>query len=190
MAAKKEIRLAVLKARRNLSQQETMEKSSHICESVVSHPWFQKAKTVLLYMDYNREVMTGQIIERAWELGKCVGVPKVHGKTMEYYRIESFEDLEEGAYGIREPRKECPRIQTEGAKRGDILAVMPGVAFDSERNRIGYGGGYYDKYFEKKDNINKMAVAFELQMVPCIDAEEFDLKPDCIVTEKQLYCPD
>lgn len=190
MATKKEIRAEVQKERRKLSRKDLLEKSRYIFESVAAHPWFQEAEIILLYMDYNGEVMTESIIERAWELGKCVGVPKVHGKSMEYYLIQSFGDLEAGAYGIREPKEGCPLLRTESRKQGEVLAVMPGVAFDAERNRIGYGGGYYDKYFENKGNINKIAVAFELQMVPHIEAEKFDLRPDCIVTEKQLYCPD
>lgn len=190
MVTKKEIRSEVLKRRRALTRQEIIEKSQCISGAVLSHPWFHAADTILLYMDYNKEVMTAQMIEKGWEMGKRIGVPKVHGKTMEYYQITSFEDLEAGAYGIREPGVGCPLIQTDTENSGSLLAIMPGVAFDAARNRIGYGGGYYDKYYEHKSNINKIAVAFEAQMVAAIPAEPFDLKPDCIVTEKQLYCPD
>lgn len=190
MVTKREIRSEALKRRRALTQQEVIEKSRRITETVISHLWFLSADTILLYMDYNKEVMTAQMIEKGWELGKRIGVPKVHGETMEYYHITSFDDLEAGAYGIREPREGCRLIEADTEKNSGFLAIMPGVAFDAARNRIGYGGGYYDKYYENKSNINKIAVAFEAQMVAAIPAEPFDLKPDCIVTEKQLYCPD
>ncbi len=76
----------------------------------------------------------------AWKLGKTVWVPKVHGETMDFYEITSFDELKPGAYGISSPMPEYLHRQTTD------LMIMPGVAFDTNRNRVGYGGGYYDRY--------------------------------------------
>lgn len=193
METKKETRSLVLKRRRALSQEETEEKSRDICKSVIEHPWFGEADIILLYMDYNHEVMTGQMIEAAWSMGKCVGLPKVHGDHMEYYRVDSYEQLIPGTFGIMEPKEGLLRLEIakdDNETKTKVLAVMPGVAFDRKLDRIGYGGGYYDRYYEKRTKIRKIAVAFELQLVPFIEAEQFDLRPDLLVTEKQLYCPD
>lgn len=191
MVTKKEIRTEVLKRRSTLSTEEVESKSNIIYKEIIGHPWFKDASMLLVYMDFKKEVMTRALIEKAWELGKTVGVPKVIGKTMEYYAITDFDDLEKGTMGIMEPKKECPLIDLSDGqvKSEEVFVIMPGVAFDRERNRIGYGGGYYDRYFADKEHIKKMAVTFEIQLVDHIDTESFDLKPHCLLTEKQLYTP-
>lgn len=92
---------------------------------------FKNADNLLAYIDFRGEVATGTLIEKAWELGKKVYVPRVAGKEMEFYRIHSFEDLEKGAYGILEPKKECPVY--EAGEGQTTLAILPGSVFDKKR---------------------------------------------------------
>lgn len=79
---------------------------------------------------------------------------------------------------------DCPVIREHDSR---TVVIMPGVAFDCSRNRIGYGGGYYDRYFAGYDSVYKIAAAYDLQIVEQVPAEPFDLKPDCIVTESHIY---
>ena len=95
------------------SKEEVREKSLRIIRRIEETETFKNADNLLAYIDFRGEVATGTLIEKAWELGKKVYVPRVAGKEMEFYRIHSFEDLEKGAYGIQEPKKECLFMKPE-----------------------------------------------------------------------------
>ena len=137
MDRKKEIRAKILKMRQALPKEEVREKSLRIMRRIEETETFKNADNLLAYIDFRGEVATGTLIEKAWELGKKVYVPRVAGKEMEFYRIYSFEDLEKGAYGILEPKKECPVY--EAGEGQTTLAILPGSVVDEKKNRVGYG---------------------------------------------------
>ncbi len=156
---------------------------------------YKKADTVFIYADYNKEVKTETIITDALKNGKKVALPRVYkhevsaegvsGKYMKFHYIKSFGDLEKGYNGIREPRTELEIADDDTA---NALMIMPVVAFDNERNRVGYGGGFYDKYLESHTVLCKVGIAYEEQKVDSIDdKDEHDIRPDIIVTEKNIY---
>ena len=132
MDRKKEIRAKILKMRQALPKEEVREKSLRIMRRIEETETFKNADNLLAYIDFRGEVETGTLIEKAWELGKKVYVPRVAGKEMEFYQIHSFEDLEKGAYGILEPKKECPVY--EAGEGQTTLAILPGSVFDEKRN--------------------------------------------------------
>ena len=181
MDSKKDIRRRVLEKRNCISDKEWEDKSRLICEKVVTHPFFLQADVIYCYVDYRREVGTREIIEQAWRSAKKVAVPKVLGDEMEFYYIQSFEDLEEGYKGIPEP------MQTDLAQDENMLVIMPGAAFDKTCNRIGYGKGYYDKYLQIHPSCKMIALAFELQMLEAIPADTHDICPNIIITEENTY---
>ena len=181
MEEKRLIRKQIFAARKQCSDAQVEEWSHQITDQVLKLSEFMKANHILAYADYNHEVMTRYIIEEAWKAGKEVAVPKVVGKDMVFYRLTDFSQLEPGYFGIPEP------VRGEIVKWEDALMVMPGVAFDPENNRVGYGGGFYDKYLEKHPNLHAVAIAFELQMYRELPFEEHDIKPEKVVTEKQSY---
>ena len=181
MEEKRLIRKQIFAARKQCSDAQVEEWSHQITDQVLKLSEFMKANHILAYADYNHEVMTRYIIEEAWKAGKEVAVPKVVGKDMVFYRLTDFSQLEPGYFGIPEP------VRGEIVKWEDALMVMPGVAFDPENNRVGYGGGFYDKYLEKHPNLHAIAIAFELQMYRELPFEEHDIKPEKVVTEKQSY---
>ena len=184
MDRKKEIRAKILKEREALSKEDVAQKSHQIVKRLEELDCFQKAEKLLVYMDFRGEVATGELIRKAWQDGKEVYVPRVAGKTMEFYQIASFDDLEKGAYGILEPKKACRPFEKGDEK---VLAILPGSVFDEKKNRIGYGGGFYDRYFEKRLNIVRIAVAYEMQIVEEIETEAFDLPADYVVTEGRVW---
>jgi 5-formyltetrahydrofolate cyclo-ligase len=181
MESKKDIRKRVLEKRNCIPDKEWEDKSRLICEKVVTHPFFLQADAIYCYVDYRHEVGTRGIIEYAWSSGKRIAVPKVNGDKMEFYYIQSYEDLKEGYKGILEPEGLCP------AKDENALIIMPGAAFDKCANRIGYGKGYYDKYLQFYTNHKTIALAFELQMVDVIPADTHDICPNIIITEENTY---
>lgn len=180
MEEKKLIRKQIFAARKERTDEEIREMSRLVTETVTGLPVFLEASRILAYVDYNHEVMTGEIIEAAWKLGKEVAVPKVSGKDMIFYKLTDFAQLESGYYGIREPA----RGEIVDWEKG--LMIMPGVAFDEENHRVGYGGGFYDRFLEKHPQIDTVALAFEFQILPQVPYESTDILPCQIVTEKRV----
>ncbi|MGN0332105.1 MAG: 5-formyltetrahydrofolate cyclo-ligase, partial [Lachnospiraceae bacterium] len=138
METKKEIRKQIRKIRNQLEPDVWQRATEKITSNVIQSDNFREATDVLCYINIEGEVGTRQIIEEAWRLGKNVWVPKVFGDDMEFFCIHSFLELEEGAFGVPEP--------TGNGEKADLsygLIIVPGIAFDHMRNRIGYGKGFY-----------------------------------------------
>lgn len=179
---KRQIRSEILKKRRALSEEEQEKMARNCTKRLIELDAFQAASTILVYMSYNGEMMTDYIIDEARRQKKLVAAPTVLGKEMEFFTFSSKEELVPDKHGILEP---IPNNQT---KIGDneALIIMPGVAFDEQKNRVGYGGGFYDRYLEKHQNLKKIAIAYEFQVIDSVPAEEFDQRPDYIITEEKV----
>ena len=184
METKKEIRSCILKQRRAQSK-ETCEKSSMvIAEKLLALPEYRKAKNIYAYMDFSGEVKTEMILKESLRLGKNLWLPRVNGDIMDFFRVRSKDDFEIGAYGILEPKGESKAGKEEAR---DGFMVVPGVAFDADRNRIGFGGGYYDKYLELYPELFTAAVAFGFQIVEGVPTEANDIRPQKLIIEERIY---
>ncbi len=181
MIDKKLIRKEVFKRRKAASAEDLNSWSHAIAQKVCKTDLYQNAQTIYTYVAYNREVETRIIIEQAWADGKKVAVPRVEGDVMNFYLIQSYDELEPGCMGIPEPATSIP------ANDEHALMIMPGVAFDRKKNRVGYGGGYYDKYLEAHPGLGKLAVAFEFQFMDEVPVEPTDICPEMIITESSIY---
>lgn len=193
METKKEIRKEVLKRRRECPIQTRHTFSEIIAEKIVCHPWFKEAESIYCYVDFDGEVETRNMIETAFKTGKQVYVPKVHGSWMQFYPVMSLNDLKPGSFGILEPvisekyQNHTKQVSSENdSALGKALMIMPGIAFDADRNRIGYGRGYYDKYLKEHPGFRTIALAFECQIVERIPAETLDIRPQQIITEMRM----
>lgn len=181
METKKEIRKKIFAKRKEYTEEQIQSMSAVICDIVTKLPEFQAADAIYAYADFNHEVMTGGIIKAAWKAGKKVAVPKVHGKDMIYYRLTDFSQLAPGTFRVPEP------VDGEAVNWEEALMIMPGVAFDKNRHRVGYGAGYYDRYLEAHKEHPTVALAFEFQMVEEAPSEPTDILPRKIVTENKVY---
>ena len=181
METKKAIRDRVIGLRDSLSAEEVRQKSLAVTETVVSLPAYRRSREILIYADYRNEVSTRYLIERAWHDGRKISLPVCRGKEMRFYRLRDFSELRKGAFGIPEPG------DTEPAGNEDTLVIMPGVAFDRELHRIGYGGGYYDRYLKEHPGIYSIALAFELQVLEKVPFLPHDIRPHILVTERTTY---
>jgi len=180
-AEKKEIRKEIKRLRAEHTDEQIHQMSLELCERLTALEVYQKAEVVYAYVDCKHEVETRDIIRAAWKAGKKVAVPKVLGQDMQFFYIRSFEeDLEDGYFGIREPKEVNPAYEEEA------LLLMPGVAFDEMRHRVGYGGGFYDRFLEKHPKMTTVALAFEFQIKEQVPFEEFDILPTKIVTEARV----
>ena len=186
MNDKKKIRRAILKERQALSLDEVANKSAVICARISAMDAFCRAKTVMLFLPFRNEVDTRPLIEALWAAGKRVLVPLCQPDvTLIPCRIGQLADLQPGTWGILEPKPEC-RLPVP-AEEIDLV-VVPGVAFDSQGNRLGYGGGYYDRFLPRlKPGTPKVAIAFDMQMVPKLESDAYDQAMDLVVTEAGVY---
>lgn len=188
---KGKIRKEVLKRREAIDKEAHRLASLKLADRIIGHQWFYGSDTILVFASYGSEIDTTEIILEALRTGKRVYVPKVEGEQMNFYRIESFAQLRPGYKGIPEPILETattghndPGICAEPyqyvvEEMPHTLMIMPGVAFDPFRNRIGYGKGFYDKYLADKQELQlrTIAVGFRCQQVEEIPAQETDMKP-------------
>lgn len=188
---KREIRKQILKKRDLLSLEYRKEANEKIFQKLVSLKEYKEAGLIMPYINYKSEVDTKKLIMQALTERKRVAVPKVLNRSgeMEFYEITSLQEVISGYKGIEEPDiigKSPLDIKREPGK---VLLIMPGAAFDSLCNRIGYGGGFYDRYLEKYscDNLNTLALCYEIQIVEKIESEIFDQKPAMVLTEKEEH---
>ena len=201
---KRTLRKIILQKRGEISSEELQEKSKKITKQIIASEEFRTADIILLYASYNSEVDTTDILRHALATGKALYLPKVQGDKMEFYQVFEEEELQIGYHGIREPEEKLDRrfalpqdMKIQSSQKTNILMLLPGAVFDREGNRIGYGGGFYDKYLAKLESqmaglssvrLKKWALAFECQMVEQgqIIAESYDMRVDCIITEKNI----
>ncbi|KMZ55018.1 5-formyltetrahydrofolate cyclo-ligase [Dorea sp. D27] len=177
MAEKEEIRKLILKKRLEISPVEWQNGTEAITREIISHVWFREATDIYCYVDCRKEAGTRPLMEEAWRLGKTVWVPKAEEVEMDFYEIHSFDELSRGCFGVLEPAIGA------AADGKDGLVIMPGVAFDARRGRIGYGKGYYDRYLRKHPGLHTIAAAFDIQIVEEVPQEEEDVRPQLIITE-------
>lgn len=187
---KKKLRKEMLARRDALTIQERKEKSEEIAKHVITLEEFQNANVVLIYDSIRSEVETAEIAQEAKSQNKMVYYPRVIGNEMKFYLVDEATEMEISPYGIWEPKPEST-VEYEPNEGDKVFVLMPGAAFDEEGNRIGYGGGYYDKYLQwlggivPSENICKLAVAYKCQLLEAgvIESELHDVKVDGIVTE-------
>ncbi len=175
---KKELRKKCLERRRDTDEKE--EKSKIITSAILENPNYQEAKIVALYNSMGSEVDTKELIKQSILKKNVVLLPKVKDKRLIFVKVDESTSFELSNYNIEEPISDEEYL-------GEIdLMIVPGVAFTKEGKRLGYGGGYYDRYLEGK-NIPTLALAFESQIVEEIPSEDHDILVDVIQTEKKSY---
>ncbi len=182
METKQEIREQIRKLRSGISADDWQAATDIIAQKVIASDSFREATDLYCYMDFDGEAGTEHIIDEAWRLGKDVWLPRVADGEMEFYLVESEKELVRGTFGILEPSGKGVK-----ASGRDGLAIVPGIAFDRRRNRIGYGKGFYDRYLRAHPNLEKIGIAFDIQLVDKIPAKEYDCRMNMIFTEKIEY---
>lgn len=183
MVRKQDIRKEFLKKRNSLSEEKVEKYSKLITDKVLALKQYREADEILIYASYQKEVSTYEIMTEALQAGKTVYCPKVLGAgIMEFYQIASLEEIVPGYKNIPEPQILTHPYETSNLAKA--FMIMPLVAFDTQNNRLGYGGGFYDRYLQRFPLIKRIALGFECQKyLPGLPAEETDQKPEIIITE-------
>ena len=195
MISKEKVRRKALEARDGLGKAWRGEKSQVIIEEVLQSEMYRRARVVLSYSAIRSEVETEFLNRNVLEQGKKLYLPKTYpeDKKMSFYPVENLAALKKGYQGILEPEEtvSLEMIFAEGKRyaKEDVLMIMPGVTFDENGHRMGYGGGYYDRYLHQYgEKLTSMLIAFDEQKALIIPSEKCDVKPNYIVTQSGLIC--
>ncbi|RGS80316.1 5-formyltetrahydrofolate cyclo-ligase [Coprococcus sp. AF21-14LB] len=182
---KAEKRKKYLYLRDTLSKDERRKKSKQICHTLCMLEEYRQAVNVFCYVSFRSEVETIALIDQILLDQKHLYVPRVFGREMCFFEIHSRADLISGNFGILEP------VLRQGIEEAlpseDSLMILPGVAFDTEGRRLGYGGGYYDRYLEHVSGCKRIGLAYERQIADVLPQEVSDIAADMVITEKQVY---
>ncbi len=162
--------------KRAMTTAEIEEKSRILGEKFRQSPAYQATKSIYGYLPYNQEVRTVPMLEQALKDGKKVAVPKCYGDEMKFLWMEDLSLVEKGYAGIPEPIADGPVADDDTA-----LVLMPGLAFDPQGHRIGYGGGFYDHFLAEEPGHPKVALCYDFQMLPHLETEEFDIPVDQVL---------
>ena len=173
---KKSLRAMIREQKRAMTEAQITEKSAALGALLRSSDLYRQAKTVYGYLPYNQEVRTTPMLAQALLDGKRVAVPKVFGQTMKFLYIDDLSLVAPGYAGIPEPIADGPEADDPNA-----LVLMPGLAFDTEGHRIGYGGGFYDRFLEKEPNHPTLALCYDFQLLPHLETEAHDIGVDCVL---------
>lgn len=166
---------------KELSPEQVREGSRQVVRHLFTCPEYQRAKTVMAFLSLPGEVDTADILADCWQGGKRVVVPRIDSdqKTMVAVEIRDLAGLAVNWYGIREPVGGPPIPPTE-----IDLVLVPGLGFDLEGNRLGRGGGYFDRFLSRlQTRAVKCGLGWEKQIVECVPVRPWDVKVDMLVTE-------
>lgn len=188
---KKELRREISKKRKefiNDSRKSIFD--SAICHKIINSSLYKDAEILLVYIPAPMENNIFPVIRKAWEDGKPVLSPKCIPETREmvFYRINSMSEIvpSEVYRSIKEPSEKCRKWTAERFDKRDTLCIVPAMTFDSEGYRLGFGGGYYDRFLAKLENAVTIGCCYDYLMCGKVPTDSYDQKVDWVMTEKKL----
>lgn len=180
---KKQLRKEIKAKKAAMTQGQIEACSRELTRQTLQSPLFQNASSVYGYLSYNQEVRTGALLEAARAAGKRVAVPKVFGDTMRFLWLDDPEAVALGYCNIPEPVADGPEADDPHA-----LVLMPGLAFDPKGHRIGYGGGFYDKFLASEPEHPTLALCYDFQMLPHLETDPYDVPVDQVLWAEVEEC--
>lgn len=180
---KKLLRKEMMNKRNSILEEEKKERDICILNKLLKTSEYKNSKVIFIYIGYSSEINTSNFIKKFLKDNKVVCVPRTNyeGKYMEAVVINSLENLSKDKYGILEPDKDLNPIDIDNID----LVILPGLAFDNKGGRLGYGGGYYDKYLSNmSDDVVKIALCYDFQVVDNVPMEEHDICADLLITDR------
>ena len=189
---KEALRENMKKMRDAIPEDQRKTEDAQLLDIITKTALYQEAQSILTYVSFGSEVSTRDLIDRAMKDGKKVYVPRVNGDTMEFYRFEEWKELEESRLGILEPDKNPAKrfpyeLHISLDRAQDCVFIVPGLAFDSHCNRLGYGGGYYDRYLQGFEKRMTLGIAYSEQIVDRVPVTNRDQSLDLVVTPQGAY---
>lgn len=184
---KSELRKLFSERRRSLSAEERAKLSLRLCENVCSLKIFKEASAVLSFSPLEHETDVSPINEAVLSLGRTLALPRcVKGtREMDFYTVRTQNDLEKGSFSVLEPRSDRPLFVPKGGIKA--LCIVPALAYDSDGFRLGYGGGYYDRYLSEYGRcLAVIGVAYGDFLVQALPKDTLDVAVDAVVTDREI----
>lgn len=191
MMTKIQIRDDVKQKRKQLDSCLLHSASKQITRQIASLKVFKEAATVFLYAAFKDEVQTKYLHDIAKAEGKKIAYPKIEsgiGK-MDFYNVNHLEELEVHTFKSMQIYEPNTGLHMKVIPSHKDIIIVPGLAFDLQGNRVGYGGGFYDRYLKKYTCLYKVGVCMDFQLLDELSTEEFDVRVDYIVSDTQGYLP-
>jgi 5-formyltetrahydrofolate cyclo-ligase len=185
LQTKKEIRKYIIEKRAAIEYDVRKEWDIKIYNKLINSEFYKNSKVIFAFVSFKSEVDTHEIIKRAIMDKKIICVPKIRSKAkgIEIFRINSMAELSVGYHGILEPIDNCIAVNSEDLD----LILMPGAAFDRQGGRLGYGMGYYDRFLANMNSyVDKIALAYDFQVLEKVPMEERDVRINGIITNKEV----
>ena len=176
MLDKKALRAEIRAKKRALSPAQIDAYSAALAKKFFAHPLYQNTRAIYGYLSYNEEVRTLPILAQAQKDSKRVAVPKVFGDTMKFLWLDDLSTIAPGYCQIPEPVADSPEADDETA-----LVLMPGLAFDPDGRRLGYGGGFYDRFLAEQPQHPTLALCYDFQMFDHLDTDAHDIPEDAVI---------
>lgn len=182
------LRKNIIEIRDNLNTNDKTAKDNKIFNNLIDTGFIDKYNNIFCYVDFGSEINTRVIMKEIIKRNKNLYIPYIDNVTKEMKLTlitDLNKDLVKGYYNILEPKDELRKNVVDNNIID--LVITPGVVFSKEKHRIGYGGGYYDRFYGNlKSNPLKVALAYDFQIVDEIPVEKFDIPVDVLITEKQI----
>lgn len=176
---KSEFRRFFLNLRREMDEYTIKEKSNQIINNLLKSDLYKNASSIFVYVSKNKEVDTRDFIEKALADGKKIYVPKIKSREIIAVKLNDISELEVGRFDI-------PTSMSEDSITNPDLTICPGLSFDDGKNRLGFGGGYYDRFLAKNQGIKigLMISEFASSKIP---TDSWDIKMDYVITEDEIF---
>lgn len=173
---KQALRKQIRELKRAMTEEQIVTKSEALGRLFVASEAYKQAKTIYGYLPYNQEVRTVAMLQQALDDGKRVAVPKCYGDEMRFIYLDDLSKVEKGYCNIPEPIADAPIADDPKA-----LVLMPGLAFDRQGHRMGYGGGFYDKFLASEPDHPTLALCYDFQMLEHLETEDHDIPVDTVL---------
>ncbi|MGN0667340.1 MAG: 5-formyltetrahydrofolate cyclo-ligase [Huintestinicola sp.] len=180
---KKSLRARFKEIRRSMTPEEKEDRDRKIFQRITGSAAYREASIILTYVSTDIEVDTRMLIDKALADNKRVAVPRCISGTrdMDFYFIKSTDDLESGTFSVLEP---VPEKCVKAYAFENALCIVPGLSFDMQGYRLGYGGGYYDRFLSAHPRLYKMGVCYCSCTVNELYHGRYDIRADALITEK------
>ncbi len=175
-SSKKELRAAVRKKKQAMTPEDIALRSDALCRRVLESEEYRRAETIYGYLPFNQEVQTLPLLRQALLDGKQLALPKCYGREMRFILTEDLTRIQYSAFGAPEPAEDFPVAGDPAA-----LVIVPGLVFDSRGYRIGYGGGYYDRFLSREPNHPTVALCYDFQLIDHLEPEEHDIPVNTVL---------
>lgn len=172
---KRQLRALIHSRKQNLTPEEISEKSRTLCRMVTATSLWKNAKTIFGYLPFNQEVQLLPLLQQALAEGKQVALPKCCGKDMRFILMTDLTQATPSPFGAPEPLADGPVADDKTA-----LVLVPGVVFDERGYRIGYGGGYYDRFLAAEPEHPTIGLCFDIQLVSRLEPDPYDIPVDIV----------